>query len=185
MRNSITDSGADTEAEMKERLHDLGIKTTELSTYMKISRPSLYKYMGTYEEGETANIPTKVLNTFKYIDRHKNLTKEQVISFVILEFADEQTTSKKEAIKNYLLSKSSNDAKIGLMYQLVASSALDDIVQYLTKASIILSADEDDLDDEEIYRVARLVNLKHDIVTNNPLTEDELNKAKEIIGGKT
>ncbi|MBR4685950.1 MAG: hypothetical protein IKP04_05415 [Candidatus Methanomethylophilaceae archaeon] len=167
---------------MKERLHDLGIKTTELSTYMKISRPSLYKYIGAYEEGETTGIPTKVLNTFRYIDRHKSLTKEKVISFVILEFADEQTTSKKEAIKNYLLSKSNNDAKISLMYQLIATDALDDIVQYLTNASIILSSEKEDMSDEDIYMVVRLVNLKHDIITNYPLTDDELNKAKEILG---
>ena len=165
---------------MKERLRELGIKTTELSSYMKISRPTLYKYVGLYEQGEYKDIPNNVLQTFKYIDKHKKLTKEQVISFVILEFADEQGSTKKEVIRNYLLSKGNNDPKISLMYQLITTDSLDDIVQYLIKSSSIL--DEEEINDEEFYQVARLINLKNDVITNSPVTDEELSKAKAIVG---
>ena len=56
----------------------------------------------------------------------------------------------------------------------------DDMVQYLISAGKIL--DYGDYDESKIYQVARLVNLKSDIMTNKPLSEDEITKAKTIIG---
>ena len=42
--------------------------------------------------------------------------------------------------------------------------------------------DEGELDDSKIYQVSRLVNLKHDIMTNTPLDEEEIRKTKSILG---
>ena len=165
---------------MKEKLRDLGIKTTELSEYMRISRPSLYKYIELYESKEYKLVPEKVLRVFKYVDKYKNLSKEQVIAFTISEFSDTDVSDKKEAIRNYLLNKGANDPKINLMYVLATTDSLDDIVQYLSSAGKIL--DDGDYDESKIYQVARLVNLKSDIMTNKPLSEDEITKAKTIIG---
>ena len=165
---------------MKEKLRNLGIKTTELSEYMRISRPSLYKYIELYESKEYKLVPEKVLRVFKYVDKYKNLSKEQVIAFTISEFSDTDVSDKKEAIRNYLLNKGANDPKINLMYVLATTDSLDDIVQYLSSAGKIL--DDGDYDESKIYQVARLVNLKSDIMTNKPLSEDEITKAKTIMG---
>lgn len=165
---------------MKEKLRDLGIKTTELSEFMKISRPSLYKYIELYESKEYKQIPEKVLRVFKYVDKYKNLTKEQIIAFTIGEFSDTETSDKKEAVRNYLLNKGMNDPKIDLMYVLATTDSLDAVVQYLASAGKIL--DEGEMDDSKIYQVSRLVNLKHDIMTNTPLDEEEIKKTKSILG---
>lgn len=165
---------------MKEKLRDLGIKTTELSGFMKISRPSLYKYIELYESKEYKQIPEKVFRVFKYVDKYKNLTKEQIIAYTIGEFSDTETSDKKEAVRNYLLNKGMNDPKIDLMYVLATTDSLDAVVQYLASAGKIL--DEGDLDDSKIYQVSRLVNLKHDIMTNTPLNEEEIKKTKSILG---
>ena len=165
---------------MKEKLRDLGIKTTELSGFMKISRPSLYKYIELYESKEYKQIPEKVFRVFKYVDKYKNLTKEQIIAYTIGEFSDTETSDKKEAVRNYLLNKGMNDSKIDLMYVLVTTDSLDAVVQYLASAGKIL--DEGDLDDSKIYQVSRLVNLKHDIMTNTPLNEEEIKKTRSILG---
>ena len=165
---------------MKEKLRDLGIKTTELSGFMKISRPSLYKYIELYESKEYRQIPEKVFRVFKYVDKYKNLTKEQIIAYTIGEFSDTETSDKKEAVRNYLLNKGMNDSKIDLMYVLVTTDSLDAVVQYLASAGKIL--DEGDLDDSKIYQVSRLVNLKHDIMTNTPLNEEEIKKTRSILG---
>ena len=165
---------------MKEKLRDLGIKTTELSEFMKISRPSLYKYIELYESKEYKQIPEKVFRVFKYVDKYKNLTKEQIIAYTIGEFSDTETSDKKEAVRNYLLNKGMNDSKIDLMYVLATTDSLDAVVQYLASAGKIL--DEGDLDDSKIYQVSRLVNLKHDIMTNTPLNEEEIKKTKSILG---
>ena len=106
---------------MKERLRELGIRNTELSQYMRISRPSLYKYLGLYESGDKKNIPENVLRCFKFIDKHKNLSKEQIISYVLYEFSDTQASDRKEALRQYLMNNSENDQKIRLMYLLISS----------------------------------------------------------------
>lgn len=165
---------------MKEKLRNLGIKTTELSKFMKISRPSLYKYIELYESKEYKQIPEKVFRVFKYVDKYKNLTKEQIIAYTISEFSDTETSDKKEAVRNYLLNKGMNDSKIDLMYVLATTDSLDAVVQYLASAGKIL--DEGDLDDSKIYQVSRLVNLKHDIMTNTPLNEEEIKKTRSILG---
>ena len=165
---------------MKEQLRGLGIKTTELSEFMKISRPSLYKYIELYESKEYKQIPEKVFRVFKYVDKYKNLTKEQIIAYTIGEFSDTETSDKKEAVRNYLLNKGMNDSKIDLMYVLATTDSLDAVVQYLASAGKIL--DEGDLDDSKIYQVSRLVNLKHDIMTNTPLNEEEIKKTRSILG---
>ena len=165
---------------MKEKLRDLGIKTTELSGFMKISRPSLYKYIELYESKEYKQIPEKVFRVFKYVDKYKNLTKEQIIAYTIGEFSDTETSDKKEAVRNYLLNKGMNDSKIDLMYVLATTDSLDAVVQYLASAGKIL--DEGDFDDTKIYQVSRLVNLKHDIMTNAPLNKEEIKKTKSILG---
>ena len=165
---------------MKERLRELGIKTTELSLYMKISRPSLYKYLNMYEEKDLKGIPEGVLHTFRYIDKYKKLTKEQVISFVILEFSDNEDSNYKETIKRYLLSKGLKDSKIEFMYNLVTTDYFDGIVDYFNNVTLILKKEE--IDDDGLYQIARLVNLKNDIMKDVPITKDELNKAKTIVG---
>lgn len=165
---------------MKEKLRELEIKTTELSKLMKISRPSLYKYIELYESKQYKQIPEKVLRVFKYVDKYNNLSKEQIIAFTISEFSDSDVSDKKETIRNYLLNRSANDPKVELMYTLITTNSLDSIVQYLSVAGEIL--DTGDFDDSKIFQVSRLVNLKHDIITNTPPTEDEIIKTKAILG---
>ncbi len=165
---------------MKERLRDLGIKTTELSEYMRISRPSLYKYIELYESKDTSAIPENVLRTFRYIDRYKSLTKEQVVIFVICEFSDLDNSDKKEAIRKYLLLHGANDSKVGLMYELATSHSLDDLVPYLTDSARILKGQ--DVDADSIYRVAKLVNLRADLMRNVPPTSEEIEEAKKNLG---
>ena len=165
---------------MKERLRELGIKTTELSDYMRISRPSLYKYMELYEAKDTSAIPEKVLRTFRYIDRYKSLTKEQIVVFVICEFSDINNSDKKEAIRRYLLLHGPNDAKIGLMYALISTDSLDGLVPYLTESAAIL--EEPEIVESDLYKVSRLVNLKSDLMKNNPVSDEEIEKARKNLG---
>ena len=165
---------------MKEKLRELGIKTTELSQYMRISRPSLYKYLDSYESREYRNIPDKVLRTFRYIDKYKSLTKEQVITFVICEFAEENTSDKKEAIRKYLLTKGPNDPKIELMYTLISTDFFDGVIHYLNKVSGIMEKEE--YSESEIRQISRFVNFRSDIMVNKPLTEEEFVNAKGMLG---
>lgn len=165
---------------MKERLRELGIKTTELSEYMRISRPSLYKYIELYEAGDTSAVPEKVLRTFRYVDRYRSLTKEQAVVFVICEFSDINNSDKKEAIRRYLLMHGPGDAKIGLMYALVSTSSLDGLVPYLADSAEIL--EEPEIGPSDLYRVSRLVNLRSDLMKNVPVSDEEIEEARRNLG---
>lgn len=165
---------------MKEKLRQLGIKTTELSEYMRVSRPSLYKYVGLYESGEYSSIPEKVLRVFRYIDRHSKLTKEQIISFTICEFAEGETSDKKEAIRNYLMRNSTNDPKVRLMYAIATTHQLDSIAEYISRACIRLESA--DLDDSDLRQVARLVLMRADVESMQPLSEEDEARARKELG---
>lgn len=165
---------------MKERLRELGIKTTELSEYMRISRPSLYKYVSLYESGDYGSIPEKVLRVFKYIDRHSKLTKEQVVSFTICEFSESEISDKKEAIRNYLMRSNANDPKVGLMYALVTTHQLDSIAEYLSRACIKLESA--DFNDSDLRQVARLVLMRSDLESMEPLSEEDEQRVRMELG---
>ena len=65
---------------MKARMRELNIKMTELSEYIKVSRPTLYKYIESYESGDLESIPDRVVSLFRLMDRPE-VTKEQVVAF--------------------------------------------------------------------------------------------------------
>lgn len=165
---------------MKERLRDLNIKTTELAEYMRLSRPSIYKYLDFYDSKRYKDVPEKVLRTFKYIDRSKNLTKGQIISFIIYEFADLESSDRKETIRSYLLAKGPNDPKIELMHALITTDELDVLVPMLSNTAKILDGGVSS--ESEIYQVARFVNLRSNIMKNVPLSAEELEHARLELG---
>ena len=167
---------------MKERLRELGIRNTELSQYMRISRPSLYKYLGLYESGDKKNIPENVLRCFKFIDKHKNLSKEQIISYVLYEFSDTQASDRKEALRQYLMNNSENDQKIRLMYLLISSDIFDPLVPYLVTAAELTESGT--LSEEQIYQVSKLMNFISDVTRNTPVSEEELKIATEMLENK-
>ena len=51
---------------MREKLKALGIRLTELSAYLKFSRPTLYKYIDEYEQNKYINIDYKVRKVFDW-----------------------------------------------------------------------------------------------------------------------
>ena len=53
---------------MKERLKEMELKITELSDYLQISRPTMYKFIEAYDTGDNSIINKNVLKLFKYID---------------------------------------------------------------------------------------------------------------------
>lgn len=68
---------------MKNKLKELDLKLTELAGYMDISRPTLYKFLEMYVEGETADLRKDVQELFDYINRDDVSTKKQVLRFIL------------------------------------------------------------------------------------------------------
>ncbi len=68
---------------MREMIKALGIKITELSTYLGFSRPTLYKYMEEYDLMKYGNIDYKVKTVFDYIIRENPTSKMEVLYFIM------------------------------------------------------------------------------------------------------
>ena len=165
---------------MKDRMRDLNIKMTELSEYLKVSRPTLYKYIESYETGDLKSVPDKVVSIFRLMDEPDS-TKEQVVSFVISAFSGSDVSDTRETVRRYLSDPSASSDKIEMMYRLSTSDSLDSVIPYLNNCMEILS--KGSVDDEEAYQLARLLILRSRVTKNMPLKPEELNEAKEILKG--
>ncbi len=164
---------------MKDRMRELNIKMTELSEYIRVSRPTLYKYIESYESGDTGSIPDRVYALFRMMERPE-VSKEQVITFIISSFSEEDM-GKGEAAKRYLSDPSSSPSKVEFLEKVATTDCLDTIIPYLNDCIDILSGGE--VDDEKAYQVARLVLMRSKVIRNVPLKEEELREAKELLRG--
>jgi hypothetical protein len=68
---------------MKEKLKGLELRLTELSHYLGISRPTLYKYIDDFDRRRYKNIDTMILDLFRFINMKTTTSKIQVINFII------------------------------------------------------------------------------------------------------
>ena len=75
---------------IQDKLKDLKIKVTEIADYVNLSRPTLYKAMDLYDDGEFDSINKNVLKIFDYINNNKNIDKKDVINYM-LSIVDEKT----------------------------------------------------------------------------------------------
>ena len=164
---------------MKARMRELNIKMTELSEYIKVSRPTLYKYIESYESGDLESIPGRVVSLFRMMDRPE-VTKEQVIASIISSFSEESEEIG-EAVRRYVSDPSSSPSKIEFLEKVASTDCLDSIIPYLNDCIDILSGDT--MDDDQAYQVARLVLLRSKVNRNLPLKDEELREAKEILRG--
>lgn len=70
-------------------LKKIGITLTELSELTKISRPTLYKYLDLYIEGNGAYIRHDLFLLLEYIEKHDKAEKKDVYVYY------DQLTSKR------------------------------------------------------------------------------------------
>ena len=95
---------------IKERLKDIDLKITELSDYMQISRPTMYKFIEAYDDGNSSRINKHVLKLFKYIDENPLIGKKTVVSYILTNLVEEKelgdTAENRiyNQIKRYLIS---------------------------------------------------------------------------------
>lgn len=162
---------------IKDRLRELNIKLTELSDYVKVSRPTLYKYIESYEKEDFKNVRPDVLGLFRYLE-NPSVKREQAITYM-LSSSTEEVSDGKDAIRKYLLNPNASQSKIELIQRLIATDVMDGIVPYLNNCIDVLS--QEDITDDQIHQIARFVNLRSDVTRNVQLSPEELEKAKNTV----
>lgn len=68
---------------MRKELKELDIKITELADYLGISRPTMYKYIDSFESKSSESIPYTIMNLFEYIKSSKIINKRNVINYIL------------------------------------------------------------------------------------------------------
>ena len=69
---------------MRKILQDMGLRITELSDIMEVSRPTMYKFIELYENGNRDEIDTGVLKFFDSIERNPKMKKKDALYYALL-----------------------------------------------------------------------------------------------------
>lgn len=126
-----------------ERLQDLEIKITELSEYLQISRPTLYKFIDAYDMGERSSINQKILKLFDYITENELIDKKNVIKFIFINLIDKtngETSENQELIRKIkeYISNNPNSEKTLFIESCISKSSYDIVIHYLIEISPLL-----------------------------------------------
>ncbi|MCZ9963633.1 helix-turn-helix transcriptional regulator [Brachyspira hyodysenteriae] len=126
---------------LREKIRNLYLRISDLAEYLKISRPTLYKYIDMYEEGNRGTIDTKILNLFDYIQNGKNIGSNNVIYYImnnIVENTNLNNTEENKRMKIKSLLKTENKTKEDFIYMLTEDNFFDPILDYLMKCKKFL-----------------------------------------------
>lgn len=146
---------------LREKIRDLDLRISDLAEYLKISRPTLYKYIDMYEEGDRSTIDTKILNLFDYIQNSKNIGNSNVIYYIMNNIIENSNTNnsgeedKRMKIKSLL--KTENKSKEDFIYMLTEDNFFDPILDYLMKCKKLST--DNNLSDEDYEFISPLMSL--------------------------
>ena len=147
---------------LREKIRDLDLRISDLAEYLKISRPTLYKYIDMYEEGNRSTIDTKILNLFDYIQNSKNIGSNNVIYYImnnIVENVNTNNTEEDKRMKIKSLLKTENKTKEDFIYMLTEDNFFDPILDYLMKCKKISTDPDKELSEEDYEFISPLMSL--------------------------
>lgn len=147
---------------LREKIRDLDLRISDLAEYLKISRPTLYKYIDMYEEGDRSIIDTKILNLFDYIQNSKNIGNSNVIYYImnnIIENSNSNNIEEDKRMKIKSLLKTENKLKEDFIYMLTEDSFFDPILDYLMKCKKLSYDTDKKLSDEDMKFIYPLMSL--------------------------
>ncbi|MCZ9839433.1 hypothetical protein OFR22_08840 [Brachyspira hyodysenteriae] len=147
---------------LREKIRDLDLRISDLAEYLKISRPTLYKYIDMYEEGNRSTIDTKILNLFDYIQNTKNIGSNNVIYYImnnIVENINTSNTEEDKRMKIKSLLKTENKTKEDFIYMLTEDNFFDPILDYLMKCKKLSTDPDKKLSEEDYEFISPLMSL--------------------------
>jgi len=121
---------------LRERMKEMDLRVTELSDYLQISRPTMYKFIEYYDEQNFELINKKVLKLFNYISENEFIGKKTVISYILNNLAEIKPLGDKSDIevvtklKKYLI-ENPESKKSKFLELCVTTTFFDDIIGFL------------------------------------------------------
>lgn len=128
---------------IKERLKELEIKITELAQYLQISRPTMYKFIESYDEGNKKEVNQAVRKLFDYIEDNPLIGKRNVINYILTKMSAVQDVEASEIsetvqeIKQYVLNNPTSE-KTQFIETCLNESQFDLAIHYLMEIKPLL-----------------------------------------------
>ena len=121
---------------LRERIKQMDIKVTELSDYLQVSRPTMYKFIEYYDEQSFDLINRKVLKLFNYISENEFIGKKTVISYILNNLVELKPIGEKNDVtvinklrKNIVENPDSKKSKF--LEMCVTTTFFDELINYL------------------------------------------------------
>ena len=128
---------------IKERLKELEIKITELANYLQISRPTMYKFIESYDSGNEKDVNKNVKKLFDYIEDNPLIGKKHVINYILTKMSNLQENDTSEvndivqSVKEYV-SNNPNSEKTQFIEMISSEQQLDLVIHYLMEIKPML-----------------------------------------------
>jgi len=172
---------------MRDKLREIDIRLTELSEYLHVSRPTLYKFIDSYEKKKFNQIHAPVLEFFEYVEKTPNIGKKNVMNYIINNTAFLSTSEQHDEndsmkiISKYMVDPLRSEEKIAFIKNLILNDALDNIIPYLNICTELLKIKR--YKDEEIVQVSKFILFREEVTTNKTASAKEIGRVKKILKG--
>lgn len=159
---------------IKERLKEIELKITELSEYLNISRPTMYKFIDSFDNGNRESINQRVLKLFNYLEENPLAGRRATISFILANLTEQQQIAFSTENTDFLpvkkyLTENSESTKSKFIQLAVQKSDFDDIITYLLKIYPLLRKRR--LTEEEIALLKPYDDIREIIDNQNSMEE--------------
>ena len=137
---------------IKTRLKELEIKITELAQYLQISRPTMYKFIESYDDGKLKEVSKPVKKLFDYIEDNPLIGKRNVINYILTKMSSIQDADTNEVndiiqdIREYISNNPSSE-KAQFIKACLTQTQFDIAIHYLMEIKPLLKKKK--LTDEE------------------------------------
>lgn len=160
---------------IKDSLKKLNIKITELADYLKISRPTMYKFIELYDSSKYEDITKNVKKLFDFIDNNTLIEKRNVINYILnnlnvtKDLTNDKVSRKIENITKYIINNP-NSEKTFFIDMLIKVDFFDIVVHYLCE---ILPLLKNDNNNQEISKLLLPYNEIVNLYTIYKKTEEK------------
>ena len=140
---------------LRERIKQMDLKVTELSDYLQISRPTMYKFIEYYDEQKFDLINRKVLKLFNYISENEFIGKKTVISYILNNLVELKPIGEKNDVavinklrKNIVENPESKKSKF--LEMCVTTTFFDELINYLPDIADISKKRKKSLEEQKL-----------------------------------
>lgn len=127
---------------LRDRIKEMDLRVTELSDYLQVSRPTMYKFIEYYDEQNFDLINKKVLKLFNYISENEFVGKKSVISYILNNLVELKPLGEKNDAtvinklrKNIVENPESKKSKF--LELCVTTTFFDELINYLPDIATI------------------------------------------------